>query len=126
MPLGKDPDTVLILALACGATVDAASRQCGISERTVYRRLRDAKFQRKIQSVRDDMIQRSAGQLTASALEAGKTLLALLANTTPPAVRLGAARAILEIGIRVREAAELAQRVADLESRIGLKVVSVA
>ena len=63
----KDPDIVLLLSLACGVTVKAAARQSGISERTIYRRLREAKFQRKIQAVRDDMIQRSAGQLTARA-----------------------------------------------------------
>ena len=57
--------------------------------------------------------------LTAAAGEAVKTLVALMGSGTPPATRLGAARAMLEIGIKVREVTELAERVAALESRLG-------
>ena len=38
--LRKKNEDALLVALACGATVESASRQCGLSERTVYRRLR--------------------------------------------------------------------------------------
>ncbi|MGQ7361748.1 helix-turn-helix domain-containing protein, partial [Streptococcus suis] len=37
----KRSEEGLILALACGATVEAAARQCGLHERTVYRRLKE-------------------------------------------------------------------------------------
>ena len=40
----------------------------------------------------------------------------LVKEGTPPAVRLGAARAVLEIGLKVREAADVEQRLAALEA----------
>ena len=53
--------------------------------------------------------------LTAAGGEFVKTLLALVKESIPPAVRLGAARAGLEIGLKVREAVNLEQRLAALE-----------
>jgi hypothetical protein len=54
----------------------------------------------------------------AAGAESVKTLLTLQQPTTPPAVRLGAARSVLEIGIRLREVAEFEQRLAALEERV--------
>ena len=68
------------------------------------------------------MVERCSGMLTAAGIEAVKTLLSLQSSTSPPATRLGAARAVLEIGMRVRELTELADRVAELEARIGHSV----
>ena len=108
-------DHKLLLALACGATVENAARQCGVSESTVYRRLDTADFRRQLQALRADMVQRAAAILTAAAVEAVKTLVVLQGATTPPAVRLGAARAVLELGTKLREAADLERRLAVLE-----------
>ncbi len=112
----KAADERLLMALACGATVEAAGRAAGISESTAYRRLRDPAFGQRLQQVRGDMVQRTSGMLTAAAGEAVKALLALLKEGTPPAVRLGAARAVIELGMKVRDAAELEQRIAALEA----------
>jgi len=116
--LRKKADDALLLALACGATVESAARQCRLSERTVYRRLADPEFRRRLQALRADMVQRTAGALTAAATEAVRTLLELQKATSPPGVRLGAARAVLEIGVKLREAAELEERLAALEERL--------
>ena len=112
---GEEP---LLLALACGATVEAAARQCGLSERTIYRRLRDPAFQARLKQVRTDLVRRSAGLLSAASGEAVRTLLALMKDTAPPATRLGAARAVLELGIKVRELAELEAEVRELEEKV--------
>jgi len=106
------------MALACGATIDNAARTAGVSSATVNRRLRDPNFQSELQKVRADMLQRTAGMLTGASGEAVKTLLSLQKETTPPAVRLGAARAILEIGLKIRETVELEERLAALEERL--------
>jgi hypothetical protein len=63
------------------------------------------------------MVKRAAGMLTAAATEAVRTLLSLQKDSAPPAVRLGAARAVLELGIKVRELAELEARIAALEEQ---------
>ena len=116
----KAADESLILALACGATIEAAARQCGVSDRTIRRRLSEPAFLARLQQARADMVKRSAGLLTAAAGESVRTLLALQKESAPPAVRLGAARAVLELGVKVRELVDLEARIASLESQAGL------
>ncbi len=110
-------DDSLLMALACGAIVENAARQAGDSPRTAYRRLADAAFRQRLQTLRGDMVSRTSGTLTAAAGEAVRTLLELLKNPTSSSVRLGAARAVLEIGMKLREVAELERRLAELEER---------
>lgn len=118
MPGGarKDADHALMLALACGATKEAAARKAGVSESTVYRRLNDPGFQRELSEMRSDMVQRATGMLTAATMEAAKTLLNLQDASVPPAVRLGAARAILDFGLKMRQIVELEERLVAMET----------
>jgi AcrR family transcriptional regulator len=123
MPHGgrKKADQTLQTALACGATVENAARTAGVSPATVYRRLKDTEFQKKLQEIRSDMVRRTAGGLTAAGMEFVKTLLELSKPPAPYPVRLGAARAGLEIGAKLRESADLEQRVVELEERLNAK-----
>jgi hypothetical protein len=114
----KKAEDKLLLTLACGATVEAAARECRLSPRTVYRRLADAAFRQRLREAVADLVQRASRMLTAANGEAARTLLALLKETTPPATRHAAARSIIELGIKVRETADLEQRLADLEARV--------
>jgi HEAT repeat protein len=113
----KKADDSLLMALACGATVDSAARQCNLCVRTVYRRLDDPDFRFRLQELRADMFQRTAATLTAAGSEAVRTLLELLKSANPPATRLGAARSVLEMGMKTREFAELEDRLAALEGQ---------
>jgi hypothetical protein len=114
----RNADEVLLLALACGATVEQAAQQSGLSARTAHRRLAEPAFRQRLQQARGDMVQRASGMLTAATLEAIKTLLALQQPSAPPAVRLGAARAVLEQGTKLREAADLTARIEALEAQL--------
>ena len=78
----------------------------------------DPDFRRRVQLLRGEMASRTAGTLTAAATEAVRTLLELLKNPTLPTVRLGASRAVLEIGMKVREFSDLEERLAELEQRM--------
>ncbi|HEY7309273.1 MAG TPA: hypothetical protein VH643_07960 [Gemmataceae bacterium] len=111
----RNADDQLLMALACGVTVENAARQAGISPATAYRRLADPAFRQRLQTLRGDMVSRTAGTLTAAATEAVRTLLELLKSTASAAVRLGAARVVLEMGMKVREVADLEERLAALE-----------
>ncbi len=121
----KNADHTLLMALVCGATIENAAKTAGVSERTAHRRLKDPEFAKKLQDMRAEMVQRAAGMLTAAAMEAVKTLLALQKDNTPPAVRLGAARAVLELGMKLRESSELADRIAALEEEIQIQRVEL-
>lgn len=114
----RKADDRLLMALACGATVESAARQAGIGETTVYRRMRDPAFKTRLREVQADILQRTAGALTAAATESVRTLLELQKPGTPPATRLGAARAVLEIGLKIREIVELESRIVALEEQL--------
>jgi hypothetical protein len=112
-------DEVLVTALACGATVEGAARKAGLSVRTVYRRLADPDFQERLRQERAELVRRATGLLTAASLESVRTLVDLQGAALPPAARLGAARAVIGLGMKLREEADLAERVAELERRLG-------
>ena len=94
--------------------------RAAVGKRTVYRRLEDPAFTRRLKQLRADMVQRTAGSLTAASGESVRTLLELQKPSAPPAVRLGAARSVLEIGIKMREAADLEDRLSALEQQLGV------
>ena len=112
-------DQIILLALACGATPETAARQAGVSERTVHRRLADPKFRQKLEQLRTDMMQRTASGLAAAGSESVRTLLDLQKASVPPATRLGAAKAVLEMSMKLREMTDLKERIAALEQQMG-------
>ena len=114
----KNADDVLMLALACGATIENAAQKASVSERTAYRRLADLEFCQRLKKARTDMVERAAAALTAASLEAVKTLYELQGFGMPPAVRLRAARSIIEMGMKLRKDAEFEERITVLEQRL--------
>jgi hypothetical protein len=114
----KKADAILVMTLACGATVEAAAAKAGVAEATVYRRLSNPEFKRRVDTAQAEMIGRTMAMLTASAGEAVKTLLALMREDVQAPVRLGAARATLEIGMKLREVHDMQARIAALEAEL--------
>ena len=110
-------DLTLAVALASGLTQEQAARQAGVSERTVTRRLADPAFRQQVAEARAETVSRTAARLTAGGLAATTALLRLL-SAESESVRLGAARAILDLGTKMREAGELEERLARLEERL--------
>jgi hypothetical protein len=115
----KGAERLLLQALACGATVENAARKAGVCERTVYRRLADVDFCRRLQALRTEMVQRTAGMLTGAGMGAVKVLVDLQGDVSVPAgVRRRSARDLLELGLKFRETAELEERLAAIEARL--------
>ena len=116
--VGRTPTTSLALALACGATAEQAAARSGVAVRTVWRRLEQPAFRKRVSDLRRDMVERTAALLTAAAAEAVRTLLGLQKETVKSNVRLGAARAVLDLGFKARELAELENDLRDLERKV--------
>lgn len=114
----KNADHLLLLALACGMTVENAADTAHISRRTAHRRLNDAEFAKRLEELRKDMVERTSAMITAAGPEAVKTLRNLLDASNGGAIRLGAARALLELGVRLRDLVVVEERLAALEERI--------
>jgi hypothetical protein len=113
----KNADSVLVTALAGGFTVEAAAAKARLSTRTAFRRLENPDFRRHVAEVRSEMVGRACGKLADGMAKAAGTLRKLL-TTGSDSVKLGAARAMLELAVRVREAEELEQRLVWLEIRL--------
>jgi hypothetical protein len=112
-------DQALLAALAIGSTVENAARKVGIGERTAYRRLAEPAFQARLQQARVDLVLRTAALLTGAGLGSVKTLVDLQHDAaTPAAVRRGAARDVLELGCKLREAAAMNERLTALEGQL--------
>jgi molybdenum-dependent DNA-binding transcriptional regulator ModE len=110
-------DAKLLLALASGASIRKAATAAGVSEATVTRRLEDPAFRRQLNLIRTQMVDRAVGRLAATMAVASTTLRRLL-KAKSETVRLGAARAVLEMHVRLKEAGEVEERLAALEQQL--------
>ena len=112
--IGKH-DVRLIAELAGGASWERAAATCGCSVRTIARRLKDPKFCAALDGARRQLFENAFGRVTAAGQAAASTLISLLSRETPPAVRLGASRTLLETSCKFRETHELEERLRVLE-----------
>jgi uncharacterized alpha-E superfamily protein len=115
MPSRRCVDDTLIAALACGATAEQAARKVDVAVRTVFRRLADPDFKDQVKAAQAELLKRTCGALTAGSLAAVQTLMELQKPGATPAVRLGAARAVLELALKVRDASDFEEWLALLE-----------
>jgi HEAT repeat protein len=113
----QNADEALALTLASGQTLRDAAAAVGVSERTAARRWGDPSFRQRVAELRTDMVQRSLGRLADGMSEAADVLRQLLAAKSE-SVRLGASRSMLELGVKLREAVELEQRIATIENQL--------
>jgi hypothetical protein len=89
-----------IVALLSEPTIGQAAARCGIGERTLHRWLTDDKaFQAEYEAARHATFQAAISRIPALTVRAVETLADLLGAATQPAVRLGAARTVAEIGM---------------------------
>jgi hypothetical protein len=112
----RNADEALAVALATGRTLRDAAAGVGIAERTAARRWADPAFRRRVGELRGDMVARSLGRLADHMSDAAEVLHQLLAAESE-SVRLGAARSLLELGVKLRESVELEERLQALEAR---------
>lgn len=112
-------ERALLTTLACGATVELAAQKAKVGERTVYRRLADPEFRRQLRQVRQEMVQRTAALLTGAGMGSVKALVDLQQDVAVPAgVRRRAARDVLEMGLKLREATDGEERLAAIEAQL--------
>lgn len=113
----KNADAALLAALAGGATIAQAAQQAGVSERTAHRRLAEPAFRAQLDAARAELVRATLGRLLRHGTAAADALVRLL-EQAPPATRLGAARAIIELGGKLRESEDIERRLAALEAAL--------
>ena len=104
------------LALAAGSTQDQAARKSGAGVTTVKTWIQtQPEFSSRIRKLRGELTARCLGKLVNRMSGAADTLGFLCRNGKSEMIRLSAARAILELGSKLRESVELEERIAVLE-----------
>jgi hypothetical protein len=105
------------LALARGCTLHGAAEESGAGERTIRTWTATVPaFTRHIAQLRAEMTSLALGRMVEGMASAADTLGYLCRRGKSEQVRLGAARALIELGTKLRETVELEERIAALEA----------
>ena len=107
----------LVVGMASGLTIRSASKRAGITERTAGRWLAVPGFRQRVQEARAGLVERALGKLARDSTKAADTLRKLL-DAGSDSIKLGAARALLELGNKLRESVALEERLALLEQAL--------
>src|SRR4051794_17411218 len=106
---------VLVAGLMRGLTLRDAAPQAGMSERTARRRGREPEGMAALRSLEGRVAGEISAGLTALSADALQALAALLADTSPPSVRLRAASTVLTLALRYRDSEDTQRRLTELE-----------
>jgi hypothetical protein len=107
-----------VLALVAGRRPADAAADAGIGLRTLQRWLQDASFIDQLNSTRAAAFDCAMQRLMAGANIAADTLVDLLNDGQPSAIRLGAARCVLDHAIERHDVAAIVARLAELERQV--------
>jgi hypothetical protein len=113
-------DEILIDALARGLSYEAAGELAGCSGRTVARRMAVAEFARRVSDRRGERVMATTGQLTSLSSEAVETIRGCLESESDQ-VRLSAAKTLLDLAVRFRNAHDLEVELAEIRQHIGME-----
>jgi hypothetical protein len=105
-------------ALAAGQTARDAAAAGGVHERTVWKWLGDSCFKARVDALRAGAVATALSRLSSAMTTAADVLRDLLGSRDEH-VRFKAARAVVELGVRLDEHAELKQRIEELERKLG-------
>jgi hypothetical protein len=101
--------------LAAGGTVAEAATAAGVHARTVFAwKQRDEQFRARIAEMRSQMVTTALGKLSDGMSAAADALVALVDNTDPD-VRHRAAVQVITLALRVREQADIEERLQAVE-----------
>jgi hypothetical protein len=107
-----------VTAMLAHRTVEAAAAAAGISPATAYRWLADPAVQQRIGEALSEGMHSAMQRLQLNATRAADNLDELQRTAESEPVRLGASRAILELGLRWIETSDVIARLERLENFI--------
>lgn len=115
--VGGDPERAIV-ALLSERTIGAAAERAGVSERTIRCWMTEDGFREQLADARRAAFQAGMSRVQALTAEAVETLAALMAPDVSPAVRLGAARTVAELGLYQHDAELITSKLAALEATL--------
>jgi hypothetical protein len=107
-----------LLALVAGRRPADAAADAGIGLRTLQRWLKDPAFNHALTTARTVAFDAAMQRVMAGANIAADTLVDLLSDGQPSAIRLGAARSLLDVAIERHDVATVVARLTELERQV--------
>ena len=106
-----------ILALLTEKSIGKAAAKCGVHEKTLRRWMADdEEFKRALAEARHLTFEAAMNRVQALMGQAIDTLTKLMSPRLPPAVRLGAARTVAELGIHRDDADTIMRKLDEIEA----------
>ena len=117
------PRNRAIEVLVAGGTIEDAAEAAGRAPRTIRRWLTDDEFAGELERARRQVIDRITNRLAGAALEAVEVLIEIIAapastSVRPAYVRLGAAKAALDLLPRYSVDGQILRRIERLEAEL--------
>jgi len=112
---------LLALSLARGKSVIDAAHEIECSPRTVQRYLRKPSFRALVSRFRGELIAEALGDMAGHMKRASQAFVSLLDHEDAK-VRMRAARAVLTLGLRLRDSVELGDQVDRIEQEVARKL----
>ncbi len=109
---------VAIRALVAGRSIAQAAGSAGVTPRTLLRWRGEPAFSDALRVARDAAFADALDELRRVAGDSVRTCERLLKPANKPEVRLGAAKALLGLALRVHEAVTIEERLRVLEARL--------
>ena len=103
----KNYDSQILLQLAGGSTITQASKNVGVSRRTIHRKMLDPLFREQLSNLRSHLLQQAVQGLEEAAGQAVDCLVRLLKSATDT-VALQSAKTILELALATHKAEPIA------------------
>ena len=115
----SDQKEKIIVALLTQPTVKEAASSVNVSERTIYRMLKEDGFQEEYRSAKREVVGQAIARLQQISSEAADALREVYMDKGNPASsRVSAAKCVLEMSLRALELEQLEERIEALEERI--------
>lgn len=112
-------DEKIISGLLSCTTVRETAKSAGVSERTIYTRLKNPEFKQKLDEARREVWKGHATTLQGQLGKAIQTIVEIMDNEkTPPQVRLNASAEIIRSGMKMTEMVDVIDRLDTLETRL--------
>lgn len=111
------PDEVIITALIGCTTIKAAAEQIGLTERSIYSRMKTDEFRALYKQVREQILNTATARLQSCTASAITTLEDVMSDTdASPQTRVNAASALLQYCLKFTQCTDLKQQVDDFNT----------
>lgn len=114
----KISDDKLLVALLASSSISGAAAAAGCGQRTIYRRLQDQAFTKRLEEMRLESLETARNALLSRLNSAVDTMADVMENAeNGPSTRLSAARMLVDSALRMVEVVDVERRLDELERR---------